>query len=352
MTKTSRYAAALAKIGAERGKLLSEPQLKALTESKSLDEMAERLRGSNYGDEIMRLKTPRDVGKVDHAIKDSLLETLRKIVVNSPKSVQPFLRTYLEGYEVQNLKTQIKLTAAGLTTEEKLAKMHLRVEAILDNLDAFEKAANAESLEALVKVFEGTEYSDALELGLNRYADLRSTWPFDLLLDRAFYDKVIETFQRLPRTEHKHVRFYASLQTDGFVLLTILRGKILGYAPESLRTAIPHGTFDILEKEVEALIIAQDFDAAMKIAQQTRYKEYFQKASSPEETLAGAERAIKKAILDHAHAMRFTDVFNAGAPIAFMVQKEAEATNLLTISLGIDNMQKSEGIWHNLLFPD
>jgi vacuolar-type H+-ATPase subunit C/Vma6 len=352
LTKTSRYAAALAKIGAERGKLLSEPKLRMLAESKSLNEFTGRLRESSYGEELIKIAAPVDVRKIEHALKDTLLNSLDKIVSNSPKNTQPFLRTHLQVYEVQNLKALIKATAAGMMTEEKLAKMHLLAEVHLGNMAVFESAANAEDLKELLKAFVRTDYVDVLDLGLNRYDDTKSTRSFDVLLDRSFYERVYAAFQKLPKAEQKRVFFYASLQADGFTLLSLLRGKLLGDESEWLRTAIPHDTFELPPKTVEALTSAADFESALKISQQTRLKDYFKKAASPEETIAGAERALKKAVLKHAYEFRFRDVFNVGALVAFMVQKEAEIVNLVTISLCIDNNQKPEDIWRLLLLPD
>jgi vacuolar-type H+-ATPase subunit C/Vma6 len=351
LTKTSRYAAALAKIGAERGKLLTEAQLKTLTESKTLAEFVGRLRESSYGEELLRVTAPIDVRKVEHALRESLMDVFGKIFENSPKNVQPFLCTYLEVYEVQNLKALLKATAAGLTSEEKLAKIYLRAEAHLGNLAAFEAAANAEDLKALAKAFSHTGYGEVLDLGLNRYVDTGSTQSFDVLLDRSFYEKVHETFQKMPKIEQKHARFNASLRTDGFTVLALLRGKLVEHKTEWLRTALPRVAFELPPKTFEALVSAKDFDSALKILQQTRLKDYFQKAASPEETLANAERAIKKAILNHACEMRFTDVFNVEAPIALMVQKETEVVNLVTISLSIDNKLKPEDIVRLLLLP-
>jgi V/A-type H+/Na+-transporting ATPase subunit C len=352
LTKTSRYAAVLAKIGAERGKLLNEPKLRMLAESKNLGEFTIRLRESSYSEELNKVKVPVDVRKIEHALKDNLLDSFDKIVSNSPKNTQPFLRTHLQVYEVQNLKALIKATAAGMTTEEKLAKMHLLAEVHLGNMAVFESAANAENLKELLKAFARTDYIDVLDLGLNRYDDTKSTRSFDVLLDRSFYERVHAALQKLPKAEQKRVFFYASLQTDGFTLLSLLRGKLLGDESEWLRTAIPHDEFELSQKTVEALTSAEDFESALKIAQRTRLKDYFQKVVSSEETIAGAERALEKAVLKHACEFRFRDVFNVGALVAFMVQKEAEVGNLVTISLGIDNKQKPEDIWRLLLLPD
>ena len=48
MSQTTLYASVLAKIGAERSKLLSEAKLKTLTESKDLSAFAAQLRETSY----------------------------------------------------------------------------------------------------------------------------------------------------------------------------------------------------------------------------------------------------------------------------------------------------------------
>jgi len=58
LTQTTNYAQVLAKIGAERSKLLSETKIKTLTESKNLQEFTTQLRDTLYREQIAKIPTP------------------------------------------------------------------------------------------------------------------------------------------------------------------------------------------------------------------------------------------------------------------------------------------------------
>ena len=80
MTQTTRYASVLAKIGAERSKLLSEAKLKALAESKNLTEFAAQLRDTSYQEQISKLSLPLTSRKLERAFNENLIETYIKII--------------------------------------------------------------------------------------------------------------------------------------------------------------------------------------------------------------------------------------------------------------------------------
>ncbi len=86
MNQTTLYAPVLAKIGAERSKLLSEAKLKLLTESRSLTELAVQLRDTSYQEQIAKVPLPLTSRKLERAFHENLIEAYVKIIKNSPKT--------------------------------------------------------------------------------------------------------------------------------------------------------------------------------------------------------------------------------------------------------------------------
>jgi vacuolar-type H+-ATPase subunit C/Vma6 len=169
-----------------------------------------------------------------------------------------------------------------------------------------------------------------------------------VLLDKTYYERLYYAYEKLPKREQKHAIFYASLESSSYILLTLLRGKILGHATNWLRVIIPDVHF--LPKEtVEALVMAADFESAFKLVQKGSYATFFVGAQTPEETVANAERAFKKAFYNHARQSRIAEIFNVGVPLAFMYQKQAETSNLVAISLGVEAALNPESIQSLLL---
>jgi V/A-type H+/Na+-transporting ATPase subunit C len=342
--QTTRYADVLAKIGAERSSLLSEEKLKAFAENKTLMEFASQLRTTSYQEKITKIPLPLSSRKLERVFQETLINAYSKIVKSAPKKVKPFLEMYLSRFEVENIKVLIKAVFAELNFDEKLTKVFLPVEGFLKNRLFFEEAARAVDLKQLVNAFKNTEYASALNLGFKRFEENGSTIFFDVQLDKEFFEKLYETFQGLPKKEKPHAFFYASMETGGFTILMLLRGKALNYDAQWLRVATPKCTLNLPRETIDALIMATDYPSALSLVLKSHYKKFFVKAESPEETIANAQKVFRSAFFDHALEYRVTEAFNVGAALSFMVQKEVEVRNLVTISIGVEAGMKPEDI--------
>jgi V/A-type H+-transporting ATPase subunit C len=349
LTHATMYASVLAKIGSERGKLLSQTKLKALTENTKLTELATQLRETSYQDKIAKVPVPLSSRKLERAFQENLIETWIEIIRNGPQSAARYLHVYLFRFEVENVKALIKATNAKFGIAQKLSLIYLSAEVSPKNLAVIEEAAKAQDLKQLVNAFVNTEYTSALNMGFKSYEDTGSIACLDILLDKLFYERLYAAYQKLPKKEKPHASFYASTENDGFTLLTLLRGKNLNYDANWLRLAVPHDNFNIPVKTVAALLTAADFESALKIVLKSNYASFFVKSQTPEETIANAEKAFRKAVVEHAKKSRIVEIFNIGAPLAFMIQKEAEVHNLNALSVGVEAALKPEDMQRQLL---
>ncbi len=349
MTQTTHYAGVLVKIGAERGKLLNENKIKALTETRNITEFTTQLHESSYQQQIAKVSPLLTSKKLERAFTENLIETYIKIIKNSPKNSKTFLRLYLLRFEIENIKVLIKAAYAKLSFEQKIDKIYISFEEFFKHRDIIEETARGSDLRQTVKTLKGTEYASALKMGLGSYETDGSTARFDVLLDKYFYEELYYAYQNLPRKEKPHAYHYVSMEIDGFVLLTLLRGKALHYKPEWLRLAVPTKKLILSEETVEAIVTATDFDSALKIVLESHYAQFFVKTQSSEEVIAKAKKGFDKALFVQAKQSRFTEIFNVGMVLAFLIQKEVEVHNLIAVSLGVEATLKPEDIQRQLL---
>ena len=340
MVQTKQYAQVLPKIGVERRGLLSEHEIKTLSESKSLSDFVAQLRGSAYQEQISKLTMPFTPKKLERAFNENLINTYLLMIKNLPKSVKPFFELYLERYQIEHIKMLIKATLAKLSLEEKISKIYLPIEDYFNNRLVIDEATKNSVLSNVVQVFKKTEYYTSLSEGLKKYEETGSTIHFELLLDRQYFDKYYYAYEKLSKKERPYAKFYAGLTIDGFLLLTILRGKALGYDPDWLKVALPTNYINISEHTYISLIYAIDYETALKIIATTEYKTYFLPASTPEETISTAEKTLKNTIVQHAQSRALIDVFNIGAPLSFITLKEANIHSLIVSAINIDNNVK------------
>jgi len=348
--QTTKYASVLPKIGAEKSKLLSEAKLKALSESKSLSEVASQLRDSGYQEQISHLPAPLTGRKLERAFNENLIETYLKIIEYSPEQAVRYLHLYLSRFELENIKTLIRAANAKLSVEQRLSRIYLSVEKYFRHTAIMEEAAKAPVVTQVVSVFRNTEYHSALAMGLKSFQESGSTTIMDIFVDALFYEKLYAAYQSLPKREKPHAEFYAAVANDGFILLTLLRGKNLNYDPNWLRLAIPNHYFNLDKTEVESIVSALNFEVAYKTVQNSHYGKYFQRAASPEETVANGEKAFREAVLRYALKRQVGEIFNIGSTLGFITLKEAEVHNLTAICLGVEEALTPEAIKNQLVF--
>jgi V/A-type H+/Na+-transporting ATPase subunit C len=350
LTQTTKYATVLPKLGAERGKLLNETKIKALSESKNVAEIAGQLRDTAYQEQISRVTQPITGRKLEHAYYENLIDTYLKIIKYAPETANRYLDIYLERLEAENIKTLIRTASAGLSAEQRLAKIYLQVEKHYGHILLMEDAAKVSSLSQVAAVFKGTDYSSALVSGLKSFEESGSTACLDVFVDKVFYEKLAAAYESLPGREKSHAVFYASTEVDSFILITLLRGKNLSYDPNWLRIAVPNCSFKLSKKEVESIVSALDYEAAYKIVSESHYAKYFDRKDTPEETIAAAEKAFRKAILQKAQKAVIRETFNVGSTLSYITIKEAEVHNLTALTLGVEGGLKPEIIRNQLLF--
>jgi vacuolar-type H+-ATPase subunit C/Vma6 len=349
LNQTTLYASVLAKIGAERGRLLNEAKLKALTESRSLTELAVQIRDTSYQEQISKVQLPLTSRKLERSFHENLIDAYIKIIKNSPKTGRKYLSLPLLKFEVEHIKMLMKATSAKLGSEQKQAKIYFSAEEYLKKRQVLEEAAKASTIIQTIHAFKGTNYLSALNMGLKNYEETGSTACFDVFVDKLFYEKIYESFNSLSKKEKHYAFFYAAMENDGFTLLTILRGKILNHEPNWIRLVIPQNYFNLNKSTVETLVSSVDFESALKIILDGYYGKLFVKAQNPEETIANAGKAFKKEVFQHAKKSAISETFNIGAPLAFITQKEAEVFNLTALSLSVSSEMKHEDIRSELL---
>jgi vacuolar-type H+-ATPase subunit C/Vma6 len=186
-------------------------------------------------------------------------------------------------------------------------------------------------------------------MGQKCYEENSTITCLDVFIDKAFFEKLYETYMNLPRAERKRAKPYASMENDSFTLLTLLRGKILNYDSNWLRLTVPQNYFNLQKDKVEAIVSAADYEAALKLVLESPYADFFAKAQSPQETVANAEKAFRKAQAKYAQARIVRAAFTIGLPLSFLTQKEAEMRNLSAISIGVEAGMGADGIQSQLL---
>jgi len=157
LSQSIRYASVIAKIGAERSKLLSETKLKALSESKSVSEISAHLRDTSYQEYLSELSSPITGRKLERIFHENLIDTYLKIIEYSPEQAVRYLELYLLRIQSENLKSLIRAAHARLPTEQRTSRIYLSVEKYFKQAELVEEATKASAIAQIVHVYKRTD---------------------------------------------------------------------------------------------------------------------------------------------------------------------------------------------------
>ena len=344
MSRIPKYADVQVKIGFERGKLIDETKMKELAEVKTVSDLVNELKETSYGEKLARIFPPFAAIKLERIFRQDLLDALIKIVKNSPRIASGFLRNFVIKFEYENIVNILRTINNGSGLEEESSRIYFAAEDFLHNREAFERALKATDIPSAVGILTDTSNKPPLALGLKRYEETGSTRFFEFLLDKGFHENLGKNFEDLPKREQRHAAFYAKAEIDGYILTTILRGKLLNYDLPTLRVLIPQCRFRLTENTVETLLESGNFDEALEIILSTAYGRYLVMNGDEEETIMSLSKNLKKAVFDYASKKKTAEVFTIGAPLSLILQKQVEVQNLVKLSLGIEYGLKPEKI--------
>jgi vacuolar-type H+-ATPase subunit C/Vma6 len=351
VSRIQKYANVQVKIGYERGELLSKAKMEELAAIKSLADAVNNLKQTMYGDELARISLPFTVMKVERAFRQNFLEALFKIVKNSPKSTMGFLRNLVIWFEYENVKNILRAVNTRFELEELPSRVFFSVEDFLHHRELFEKALAVIDVPSAVGILKDVANKPPLALGIKQFEETGSTRFFEFLLDKSYYENLAYDFEGLPKRERKSASFYAETEVDGFMINTVLRGKLFGYDLQTLRVIIPQRYFRLSNNDVEALLESSSFEDALKIVLGTPYGRFLVKREGNYETITSFGKNLEMAIFGYASKRRIAEAFNVGAPLSFIEQKRVEVHNLVKLSLGLEYGLKPEKIVDSLTFP-
>jgi V/A-type H+-transporting ATPase subunit C len=343
VTRATAYSQVVVKAGAERSYLIAPEKLGNLAECKNLEELKGLLNKTPYEDALKNVERP-SAKKMQHAFKEELIRVCSKIVHFSPKEIQDFLRIYLSRLEIENLKSILKAKSAKIPYETLIGRLHLSIEEVFGRKDLFIQAAKADDIKGVMEAFKETIYSPILLEGASKYEEAGSTRFFDFALDRAYFDNLLDSFERLPSKDSEIVFSCLGPRIDGYNMLTIIRSKLQNYPSHLTFRAVTHRFYKLSENDVQALVSIESVDSALDLVSHGFYAKFLSRRENIEETLVFFESAIENSIFSRLHKMQIVELFNVATPLGIMMRKEKEVEKLITISSGIEYGWKPENI--------
>jgi V/A-type H+-transporting ATPase subunit C len=347
----------MAKCFAEKGLLLQRAVVETLAESKGLEDLVGRLKGTPYNEVVSKLTRPYTSDKLEMAFREHLVFTHYSLIKVSPRP--SFLTAYYIKHIVRNLKTIAKGKALGLSYEEIASKVNLYAEELVARRDLVVRALSAPDLAGLVQTLANTEFSQEIFKAAELYREKGDLRVFDTYLDKAFYTLILNEYNKLtkrtiylkrrPIKEQEKVRPLISIDIDGYNILSILRAKIWDLTTPQTRELVVDAAFNIPKKKLEAMIAAANLNEALKKVAETPYGKLIPAGVVGEEAVRRLESELETYSYKQAIKAFPWQISGLGVALALIKLKEAEVRNLSALAFGVEQGLSAKEIMSKMI---
>ncbi|MBW2003348.1 MAG: V-type ATPase subunit [Deltaproteobacteria bacterium] len=314
-----------AKIMAKEGKFISSSRWEDLWGCTSPGEITSLLEGTDYFPYLNEAAV-NDSKELEKSILEEFSSLGREISTIIPKGSWPIKEYLLKKWDVINLRSVMRGIHGDLKKDE-IADSFIEG----GELDvAFVKTLiDAESMDDFVALLAKTPYQSLID-GLSKYNETKNLFFLEASLDRIFWEDIWLKVLRIKGI--KEFREFIEVCVETHNLKIILRAKNDGLLLEDINHfLIPDCT------ALNALLSAfdeEDLSDFIPLLEDTIYFESLLSAQQEYEktgSILAFEQALDNLVLKKAEDIRKKKPFGSGPLVGFLVSKDAEVKNLLTI---------------------
>jgi V/A-type H+-transporting ATPase subunit C len=323
-----------ARVSARRATLFDEEDYRKLLRM-SPDEISRYMEESTFQGPINRLGSRfSGVDLIEYALNAGLAETFDELLAWANGRLYEQVVRYLRKFDAWNVKTAVRgiyADAENEAVEDDLIRAGEFDDDFLDRL------VEAESIEAIVDLLDGTIFGDGLAEAAEEYEESGVLVPLENAIDRAYYENLFEgvTGASGAGAESAYAE-YLQAEIDFRNARNALRLARSGADVDPAEYYIEGGTlFD--PDELSAL--SRDMDQLVERVRESQYGDELSGALdelAEADSLIGFEQALEGALLEHARNAGHAHPMSVCPVIAFVLAKEREADNIRAIARGTE----------------
>ena len=327
-----------------------------MAESKSLDELSNRLKTTIYNEVVSRVEDPSNATKLELAFREHLASIHYSLIGAVPKP--GLVEAYYLKYIVANLKIILKGKAVGKSYEELSRYVHLYPEELAGRRDLVISSLSAGDLNETAKLLRDSEFGEDIDSAIKTFGETGRTQVFDMYLDKAIYSRIIKEFYSLRRdelhgimgSESAKVNSLVSVDLDMYNVLAVLRAKIWDLEPRTTRELVVKPTFQVSEDVLRSMIETESLDDAIKQLARTEYRHLVPSGAVDENAIAKLEEGFNSITYKKSMAPFLWDVFGMSVVMGIIKLKELEKRNLTAIAYGVEAKMGFQKIMPKVIF--
>jgi V/A-type H+-transporting ATPase subunit C len=328
------YAYAVARVKAKKSKLLKIEDFDKML-NMSTSEISRYISEAGYNKEMTDLAgSMSGIDLVEYATNANMAKAFRSILLASQGNLKVLVQSYLEKWDMWNLKVILRGKSYGLNAD--LIRNDLVIAGKLD-ADALDKLIQLDSTEDILSTFAKMTGMNVQEL-LDVYkAAGNSFGHVEDYCDKYHYRRLLKSINPNDRASQNFQK-YVRTEIDVRNLETILKLKVVGVYGEDVAPYIIPGGRYIDSKTAMTLASAETIEGASSdIAQLEFYEAIKEVFESEDMKVRDVVLQMKKYEISQAKKLSHEYPLSAIPVIDYMIHKEIEVRNIKTVARGIES---------------
>jgi V/A-type H+-transporting ATPase subunit C len=338
------YAYAVARVKVRKAKLLGrESYIKML--GMGLGEIARFLGETQFSRDIHELGLRfKDVDLIEHAMSASLARASHEVLGFCQGSLRDKIASYLERWDVYNLKTLLRGKLYG-EDPEKLR--HYLVPGGEMGEEALAPLLQAEGIDGVIEAAETSRYHDVIAAVRAKSERILTVEAFENALDKAYYESMISRIRVSSRADQVYLNWLRK-EIDVVNLRNLFELKRENVEPAVVQDLMVPGGLQIKGGAMGALVNAESYDSTLaQMEQFSFYKDVREEAEQvrrggAEHSLVALERAFDRHLARTAVAFSHLDPLSVLPVIDYLLRLKIEVDNVRIIVRGKEKGMEEE----------
>ena len=316
-----------ARLQAKTTYLLMDNKMQSLAESKSLAEFQNALTDTDYAQFIEKTSKVKDIHL---GIEKGFVFAVEELKKMTPNSIDPVFDAYLNFWEAKIIKTFYR----EKFTQSIDTNVDTELVFPVGKIDSFiiSKLKEAKTIADLKVVMSQTNYKNVFE------QDFENLEEFEVALDNFIYKNFVKTVNETKIHDKKLILEIMNRKFDILNLLVIIK-TIARELPTEKRHNLLIKNESVLAQKTKELVQTQSIEELVGQTKGTIYFDVLQEALEEYKKDDSLNHFEQKLLVFYKEFVLNQELNHFQGPFplfSYLVKKEAETRNLLTISKGID----------------
>jgi V/A-type H+-transporting ATPase subunit C len=312
-------------------------ELEQLTAQGSVQSATEHVSNRYYP-----LKNLEKIEQIELKIFNAEQRFFKDVYQTVPKPLKPLMKCYLLKWESRYLKS---LLAEKMTAKKSRLEPEFGLPEVEFSNEVWLKLKAAPNLSEVMSILTNTRYHIKIKKALERspvdYSEIEQ------LLDEIFYNELNSLKSRLKSSVAKPVTDFINLTNDIANVKILLRSKFLGLNEARInKLLLPPGK-QLPKWKITELENARSIHELIQILEGTDYYQVLEKKFKNYQKAGDIqvlELALERYYLNEIVNLSIEASLTVGPAIRFIISKEYETRNLITILRGLGRRVPSENI--------